>query len=167
MNIKIKKVILIKVYRWQEQSTPLERIQEQRHQENILPTRQAKERLQPHQDRRDLTDSDQEPLPWEKSEDSKNRLNFWSENYRSKDSLEKSQMTLKPIWDSNPPPSLLFKKPLRHTWLAFSKIPISVLFTRKEWPSCQRTCNSLEESEVREQTEDFFLHLNKILNQKK
>merc|ERR1711896_46904 len=100
------------------------------------------------------TDSDQELSPSEKSEDSKNLLNSSLENFLSKDSLEKLLTISKLTLDSNPQPFLLSKKPLKLTWLDFSRTLTSAPSTPRELPSCQRTCNSPEESEERE-TEIF------------
>merc|ERR1712167_58829 len=50
----------------------------------------------------------------------------------------------------NPQPSLPSKKPLKPTWSDFSKTPTSAPSTPRESPSCQRICNSPEESEERE-----------------
>merc|ERR1712195_69458 len=85
-----------------------------------------------------------------------------SESFLSKDSSEKSPPISRPILDSNPPPSLPFKRLLRPTWLDSSRTPTSVPSTPRELPSCQRTCNSPEESEVRD-PEHLLFDLFKIL----
>merc|ERR1712196_715171 len=99
---------------------------------------------------RDPTDSDQELLPLETSESSRNLPSSSLENFLSRDSSEKSLTTSRTTSDSNHLPSLLSKKPLRPTWLVFSKTPTSAPSTPRESPSCQRTCNSPEESEERD-----------------
>merc|ERR1712196_665469 len=119
-------------------------------QENTLLPSNPREKPQLLVELRELTDSDQEPSPSEKSEDSKNLLSSSSENFHSKDSLERSPMTTRTTLDSNLLPSLLSKRPLRLTWLDFSRTPTSAPSTPRELPSCQRTCNSPEESEERD-----------------
>merc|ERR1711959_291901 len=99
---------------------------------------------------RDLTDSDQEPLLSETSESSRSLPSSSLENFLSRDSSEKSPTISRTTSDSNHLPSLLSKKPLRPTWLVFSRTPTSAPSTPRELPSCQRTCNSPEESEVRD-----------------
>merc|ERR1719469_1095713 len=105
---------------------------------------------------REHTDSDQVPSHSEKSEDSKNLLNSSSENFLSKDSLEKSPTTSRLTLDSNLPPSLPSKRPLKPTWSDFSKTPTFAPSTPRELPSCQKTCNSPEESEERDLELDYF-----------
>merc|ERR1712048_1186242 len=99
---------------------------------------------------RDHTDSDQEPLLSETSESSRNLPSSSLENSHSRDSLEKSPTISRTTLDSNLPPSLLSKRLPRPTWLDFSKTPTSVPSTPRESPSCQKTCNWPEESEVRD-----------------
>merc|ERR1711898_32611 len=99
---------------------------------------------------REPTDSDQELLPSDTSESTKSQLNSSSENSHSKDSLDTSPTTSRPTSDSNHQPSLPSKKPLKLTWSDSSKTPTSAPSTPRELPSCQRTCNSPEESEERE-----------------
>merc|ERR1712097_137230 len=84
------------------------------------------------------------------SESTKSQLNSSSENFLSKDSSDTSPTTSRPTLDSNPQPSLPSKKPLKPTWSDFSKTPTSAPSTPRESPSCQRICNSPEESEERE-----------------
>merc|ERR1711935_1182069 len=108
-------------------------------------------------DSREPTDSDQVPSPSERSEDSKNLPSSSSESFLSKDSSEKSPPTSSLTLDSNPPLSSPFKRPPRLTWSVFSKTPTSAPSTPEESPSCQRTCNPPEESEVTDTTEcDVF-----------
>merc|ERR1712048_859655 len=99
---------------------------------------------------RDHTDSDQELSPSETSESSRNLPSSSLENFHSRDSLEKSPTTSRTTSDSNHLPSSLSKRLLRPTWLDFSKTPTCAPSTPRELPSCQRTCNSPEESEERD-----------------
>merc|ERR1712216_147738 len=105
------------------------------------------------------TDSDQELLPSDTSESTKNPLSSSSENFHSKDSSDTSPTTSRLTLDSNPQLSSPSKRPPKPTWSDFSKTPTSAPSTPRESPSCQRICNSPEESEERE-TEirhDFIL----------
>merc|ERR1711935_302841 len=106
--------------KWQEPSTPLERTPELSNQESTSLTSNPRVRPQPPEESREHTDSDQVPSHSEKSEDSNHLL------------------------------SLLFKKPLKLTWSDSSRTPTSAPSMPRELPSCQRTCNSPEESEVRD-----------------
>merc|ERR1712083_593522 len=111
---------------------------------------------------REPTDSDQELLPSDTSESTKNQLSSSSENSHSKDSLDTSPTTSRLTLDSNPQLSLPSKKPLKPTWSDFSKTPTSAPSTPRELPSCQRTCNSPRESEEKEPEQfenppDFYL----------
>merc|ERR1711865_746812 len=143
---KLIKLIL----KWQEPSTPLERTPELSNQESTSLTSNPRVRPQPPEESREHTDSDQVPSHSEKSEDSKNPLNSSSESFLSKDSSEKSPTTSRPTSDSNHLLSLLFKKPLKLTWSDSSRTPTSAPSTPRELPSCQKTCNSPEELEVRD-----------------
>merc|ERR1711935_207990 len=136
--------------KWQEPSTPLERTPELSNQESTSLTSNPRVRPQPPEESREHTDSDQVPSHSGKSEDSKNPLNSSSESFLSKDSSKKSPTTSRPTSDSNHLLSLLFKKPLKPTWSASSRTPTFAPSTPRELPSCQRTCNSPEESEVRD-----------------
>merc|ERR1711934_493451 len=146
-----------KLLKWQEPSTQLERLPDPSSQERTLPPpRPLRENPQLNQEvSRDPTDSDQEPLLSETSESSRSPPSSSLENFHSRDSSEKSPTTSRTTSDSNHLPSLLSKKPLRPTWLVFSKTPTSAPSTPRELPSCQKTCNSLEESEERD-LENFF-----------
>merc|ERR1711988_959381 len=137
---------------WQEPSTPLERLLDPSNQESTSLPSNPRVRLQPSESR-EPTDSDQEPSLLERSEDSKNPPSSSSESFLSKDSSERSLPTSRATLDSNPLPSLPSKRLLRPTWLVFSRTPTSAPSTPEELPSCQRTCNSPEESEVTETTE--------------
>merc|ERR1712194_206976 len=136
--------------KWQEPSTPLERTQVLSNQESTSLTSNPRVRPQPPEESREHTDSDQALSHSEKSEDSKNPLNSSSESFLSRDSSEKSPTTSRPTSDSNHLLSLLFKKPLKLTWSDSSRTPTFAPSTPRELPSCQRTCNSPEESEVRD-----------------
>merc|ERR1712007_367628 len=104
----------------------------------------------PKVESREPTDSDQELSPSDTSESTKNPLSSSSENFHSKDSLDTSPTTSRLTLDSNPQPSLPFKRPLKPTWSDFSRTPTSAPSTPRESPSCQRICNSPEESEERD-----------------
>merc|ERR1712228_877098 len=99
---------------------------------------------------RNHTDSDQEPLPSEKSEDIKRPLISSLESSHSKDSSEKLPTLSTQTSDSNLPPSSPSKKPLKLTSLVSSKTPTSAPSTPRESPSCPRMSNSPEESEVKD-----------------
>merc|ERR1711935_1156246 len=95
--------------KWQELSIPLEKLPDPSSQERTLlpPNPPTRERHQPSQEvSRDHTDLDQEPLPSETSESSRNLPSSSSENFHS-----------------NLLPSLLSKRLLRLTWLVFSRTP--------------------------------------------
>merc|ERR1712032_585813 len=141
-----------KLLKWQEPSTQLERLLDPSSQERTSPPpRPPRENPQPSQEvSRDPTDSDQEPLLSETSESSRNPLNFSLENFHSRDSSEKSPTISRTTSDSSHLPSLLSKRLLRLTWSDSSRTPTSAPSTPRESPSCQRTCNWPEESEVRD-----------------
>merc|ERR1712086_99422 len=136
--------------KWQEPSIPLERTPELSNQESTSLTSNPRVRPQPPEESREHTDSDQAQSLSEKSEDSKNLLSSSSESFLSRDSSEKSPTISRPTSDSNHLPSLLFKRLLKLTWSDSSRTPTSVPSTPRESPSCQKTCNSPEESEVRD-----------------
>ena len=89
---------------------------------------------------RSRTDTDQVPLLFVKSVDTRNRLNYSSESFPSNDSSVKSLKTSKPISDSNLLPLApsryvrmfyssefgnnfeYFRKPQKPSWLASSKM---------------------------------------------
>merc|ERR1712019_137506 len=143
---------IINYKKWLEPSILPGRLLPPRPPESPLPTNLPRVRLLmlPPPVSRDPTDSSPEPSSSERSEDSKNLLNSSLENFLSKDLSERSPTISRPILDSNPPPSSLSKRPLRLTWLDSSRTPTSVPSTLRELPSCPRTCNSPEESEVRD-----------------
>merc|ERR1712224_321749 len=123
------------------------------------PSRPTRENPQPNQEvSRDHTDSDQEPLLLETSENSRSPPSSSLENSHSRDSSEKSPTTSRTTSDSSHLPSLLSKKPLRPTWLDSSRTPTFAPSTPRESPSCQRTCNWPEESEERD-PEQFWLQM--------
>lgn len=107
---------------------------------------------------RSPTDSDLAQSLLERSEDSRRALSSSSGSSPSRDSLEKSPLSSRTTLDSSHPPFSLSKKPLKPTWSASSRTPTSAPSTPRELPSCPRTCNSLEESEVRD-LEHLFLDL--------
>merc|ERR1711935_695090 len=113
--------------KWQEPSTPLERTPELSNQESTSLTSNPRVRPQPPEESREHTDSDQ-----------------------ALSHSERSPTTSRPTSDSNHLLSLLFKKPLKLTWSDSSRTPTSVPSTPRELPSCQKTCNSPEELEVRD-----------------
>merc|ERR1712167_116455 len=101
----------------------------------------------PQEESREPTDSDQVPSPLDTSESTKNPPSSSLENSHSRDSSDTLPTTSRPTSDSNPPPFSLSKKPLRPTWSDSSRTPTSAPSTPRELPSCQRSCNSPEESE--------------------
>ena len=123
---------------------------ESRNQENNSTPRLLRSLPQPPEELRNHTDSDQELLPLEKSEDTKSLLSFLSESFLSKDLLRKSLTSLDLRPDSRLPPFLLFKKPPRLTSLVFSKTPTSVPFTVRESPLWRRMFFWPEELEERD-----------------
>merc|ERR1712157_147051 len=88
---------------------------------------------------RSPTDFDLVPSLCEKSDDCPS--NDWS---------EKLPKISKPTCDSSPLLSWLCKKLLKLTWSVSSKTPTCVLSTLSELPSCPRTSNWPEGSEVNE-----------------
>merc|ERR1712167_532669 len=101
----------------------------------------------PQEETREPTDSDQVPSPLDTLESTKNPPSSSLENSHSRDSLDTLPTTSRLTSDSNPLPFLLPQKPLRPTWSDSSRTPTSAPSTPRELPSCQRTCNSPEESE--------------------
>ena len=99
---------------------------------------------------RDHIDSDQEPLLSETSESSRSPPSSSLENFHSRDSLEKLPTISRTISDSSLQLFSLSRRPLRLTWLDFSRTPTCAPSTPRESPSCQRTCNWPEESEARD-----------------
>merc|ERR1711934_534107 len=153
MGIKLIKTNL----KWLELSIPLENPPLLRPQRRPWPPRPRLPR--PQVVSREHTDSDQELLPLDTSESIKNQLSSSLENSHSKDSSDTLPTTSRPTSDSNHLPSLLSKKPLKPTWSDFSKTPTSAPSTPRESPSCQRICNSPEESEEREtEIRHDFIH---------
>merc|ERR1712196_648156 len=134
---------------WQEPSTPQERASPLRPQRNPWPPNPRDQRP-PKVVSREPTDSDQELLLLDTSESTKNPPSSSSENFHSRDSLDTSPTTSRLTLDSNPQPSSPSKRPPKLTWSDFSKTPTSAPSTPRELPSCQRICNSPEESEERE-----------------
>merc|ERR1711939_183587 len=134
--------------KWHVPSTPQENQLLLRHQRKLWPPS-----LRPPRPRvvsRELTDSDQEPLLLDTSENTRNLPSSSLENSHSRDSLDISPTTSKLTRDSNLQPSLLSKKPPKPTWSDFSRTPTFAPSMPRESPLCQRTCNLPRESEVRD-----------------
>merc|ERR1712021_273555 len=96
--------------KWQELSIPLEKLPDPSSQERTLlpPNPPTRERHQPSQEvSRDHTDLDQEPLPSETSESSRNLPSSSLENFHSRDSSEKLPTISRTTLDSNLLPSSL------------------------------------------------------------
>lgn len=133
---------------WQELRLCTDQTSDQRrleeNQEARLPPRSLSQRLA---ESRSHTDSDQAPLPSERSENSRSLLTFWSENSHSRDLLESSLLNARPTWDSRPQPSWPSRKPQSHTLLDSSRTPISAPSMPTESPSCLRMLSWPEESE--------------------
>merc|ERR1712226_926824 len=144
--------------KWQEPSTPLENPSLLRPQRKLWPPNPRDQRPAKVESR-EPTDSDQELLPSDTSESTKNQLSSSSENCLSKDSSDTSPTTSRLTLDSNHQLSLPFKRPPKLTWSDFSRTPTSAPSMPRESPSCQRICNSPEESEERETEicDDFIL----------
>merc|ERR1711881_484266 len=131
---------------WPAQSKPPASTPEPSTQESTSLTRLLPRRPPPPVASRSPTDSDQEPLPSGKSEDSRRAPSSSSGNFPSRDSSVKSPLSTEASSASNPLPSSPSKRHLRLTWLVSSKTPTSAPFTPRESPSCQRTCSSHAES---------------------
>merc|ERR1712226_157231 len=154
-NIKLNKQT-----KWHEPSTQQESQPLLRPQRRPWPPRPRPPR--PQVVSREHTDSDQELLPLDTSESTKNLLNSSLENFHSKDSSDTLPTTSRLILDSNHQLSSPSKKPPKPTWSDSSKTPTSAPSTPRELPSCQRTCNSPRESEEKE-PEQFDNSVRKIL----
>merc|ERR1712226_954412 len=96
--------------KWQEPSTPLENPSLLRPQRKLWPPNPRDQRPAKVESR-EPTDSDQELLPSDTSESTKNQLSSSSENFHSKDSLDTLPTTSRLTLDSNPQLSLPSKKP--------------------------------------------------------
>jgi hypothetical protein len=85
-----------------------------------------------------------------RSDVSRNPPTSSSESSPSRDSSVRSVLSSSKTSDSRAPLSSHSKRLLRLTSLVSLKTPTSVPCTRRELPSCLRTCSSLEESEARD-----------------
>merc|ERR1712050_249327 len=136
--------------KWLEPSKPLENLPEVKPHESSSPPKLPENPLQPPAVSKSPTDSDQEPSHTEKSDDTKNPPNCSSESFHSSDWSEKLLKISKPIFDSRAAPSWLCRKLVKPTWLDSLRTPTFALSTPSESPSCQKTSNWLDESEVNE-----------------
>merc|ERR1712039_311901 len=86
-----------KPQKWLELSKPLENQPEAKPHESSSPPKPLENSLQPPAASRSHTDSDQEPSPFEKFDDTKNPPNCSSESFHSSDWSEKLLKISKPI----------------------------------------------------------------------
>merc|ERR1711939_298892 len=112
---------LNKQTKWQEPSIPQENQPQLRLQRRPWPPRPRPPR--PQVVSREHTDSDQELLPLDTSESTRNQLNSLLENFHSKDSSDTLPATSRLTWDSNPQLFSLSKKPRKPTWSDSSRTP--------------------------------------------
>merc|ERR1712113_22247 len=98
---------LILIKKWLELNKLLENLPLLKLQRKPLPERPLERLPQLEVVSKNHTDSDQEPLLSEKSEDIKRPLISSLESFHSKDSLEKLPALSTQTSDSNPPPSSL------------------------------------------------------------
>merc|ERR1712051_989254 len=133
-----------------------------------LPERQPEKPPPQEVESKDHTDSDQEPLHLERSEDIKKPLTSSLENFHSKGSSEKSLTNSTLSSDSNPPPSSPSKKLLKLISSDFSKTPIFALSMPKELPSWPEMSNSPEELEAKDSDFCIFYNMStyKLINVK-
>merc|ERR1712226_1162450 len=115
-------------------------------QESTSLTRLPPRRPPPPEVSRSHTDSDQELLLSERSEDSRSPPSSSSESSHSRDSSVKSPLSTEASSASSPLPSSPSRRLPRPTWLDSSRTPTSAPSTPRELPSCQRTCSSPAES---------------------
>merc|ERR1712038_1319376 len=132
--------------KWPAPSKPPVSTPEPSTQESTSLTRLLPRRLPPPVESRNHTDSDQEPSPSGRSEDSRRAPSSSSGNFPSRDSSVKLPLSTEANSASSPPLSSPSRRHLRPTWLVSSKTPTSVPSTPREFPSCQRTCSSHAES---------------------
>ena len=133
--------------KWHEPSKLHENPLEARLHENSWPQKLHESQHQLLVESRSHIVTDLVLLPFVKSEDTRNLLNCSSENCHSRDWFVKSLRTSKLTCDSSLLLSQLFKKPLKLTWLVFSRTPTCVPSMPRGSPLCQRTSNWHEESE--------------------
>ena len=132
---------------WLEQSKLQGNLPEVRLHENSWPPRLPERAPRPPEESRNLTDTDQEPLHFVRSEDTRNPPNCSSESCPSSDWSERSPRTSRPTCDSRAQPSLHSRKPQKLTSSVSSKTPTCAPSTQRGSPSCQKTSNWHEESE--------------------
>merc|ERR1712032_1178746 len=142
--------------KWPVQNKPPASTPEPSTQESTSLTRLLPRRPPPPVESRNPTDSDQEPSPSGKSEDSRRAPSSSSGNSPSRDSSVRSPLSTEASSASSPAPFLPSRRPLKLTWSASSRTPTSAPSTPRESPSCQRTCSSPAES-VESAPEDFVL----------
>ena len=118
--------------------------------ESNWPPRQLANLPQPLVVSRNLTDTGQELLLSVRSVVIRRAPNFSSASCLSNDLSEKSLKTSRLISDSRDQLLWLSRRQAKLTLLVFSKIPTCALSMPSESPSCQRTSNWPEESEVNE-----------------
>ena len=131
---------------WHEPSKLHENPLEVRLHENSWPPRLPERAPQPLEEWRSLIVTDLELLLSERSEDTRNPPNCWSESSRSRDWSVRSHRTSRPTCDSKAQPLPLSKKPRKLTSSVFSKTPTCAPSTQRGSPSCQKTSNWHEES---------------------
>merc|ERR1711979_71938 len=136
--------------KWLELNKPLENPLEVKPHESSSPPKLPENPPQPPVVSKSHTDSDQEPSPSERSDDTKNPPNCSSESFHSSDWSEKLLKISKPIFDSRAAPSWLCRKLVKPTWLDSLRTPTFALSTPSESTSCQKTSNCPDESEVNE-----------------
>merc|ERR1712214_171960 len=113
--------------KWLELNKPLENPLEVKPHESSSPPKLPENPPQPPVVSKSHTDSDQEPSPSERSDDTKNPPNCSSESFHSSDWSEKLLKISKPIFDSRAAPSWLCRKLVKLTWSASSKTPTFAL----------------------------------------
>lgn len=136
--------------RWHERSKLQERVLVVKLPESNWLRRQQERALPQLVVWKNLTDTDQEQLLCEKSDDIRSQLSCWSESCLSSDLSVKSLRTSRLICDSRAQQSWPFRKPVRATWSACSKTPTCARSMPSELQSCLRTSNWRDESVVNE-----------------
>merc|ERR1711982_280537 len=138
---------------WQELKLPQENpTSESRDPERNWSPKPPENPLPPWAASRNPTDSDPELWPSEKSENTKEALTFWLENFPSRYWLKNWPTRRAPTLDSKLLPFTPFKRQSRPTWLVFSRTPTFAPSTPEELPSWSEMLSWLEESEVRNST---------------
>merc|ERR1711900_79022 len=108
---------------------------------NLLPRLPASLHHQPEVSR-SPTDTSQELSLSVRSVVTRSPLSSSSESSPSNVWFVRSHRTSSQTWDSNLPPLVLSRSPLRHTWFPFSKTPTSAPSAPSVLPFNQRTSNS-------------------------